>query len=108
MTTLAELPRLGVGISTEPGATLAGALDARLLPREQVHFLEYGTDVERGLDEHVRAWAAAGRPTTYHFLDLNLEDPDDLDAEWIARTRAAAREIGARWLCGDAGLWHTG
>jgi uncharacterized protein len=108
---LSALPRLGVGLSSEPGAALAGALDARLLAREQpglVHFLEYGSDVERGLDEHVRGWAAHGRPTTYHFLDLNLEDPEDLDAEWVARTAAAAREIGARWLCGDAGLWHTG
>jgi uncharacterized protein (UPF0276 family) len=45
---------------------------------------------------------------TYHFLDLNLEDPDDADAEWLRATGEAAREIGAAWLCGDAGLWHFG
>jgi uncharacterized protein (UPF0276 family) len=107
---LAALPRLGVGISSEPGATRSGAIDARAFDAAHpglVHFLEYGADVARGLDEHVRGWAAS-RPTTYHFLDLNLEDPDDLDADWIARTRSAAAEIGAAWLCGDAGFWHFG
>lgn len=108
---LARLPRLGVGLSSEPDACLRGAIDALAFDAAHpglVRFLEYGTDVARGLDAHVRAWAAAGRPTTYHFLDLNLEDPDDLDAAWIARTREAAQAIGAAWLCGDAGLWHIG
>jgi uncharacterized protein (UPF0276 family) len=99
------LPRLGVGISAEPGHT---GIDANDCDPAQVHFLEYGSDVERGLDERVRRWAAAGRPTTYHFLDVNLEEPEDLDEEWLARTTAAAREVGAAWLCGDAGLWHFG
>jgi uncharacterized protein (UPF0276 family) len=103
----ASLPRLGVGISAEPGSAVAG-IDAASLPRELVHFLEYGSDVERGLDDQVRRWAAAGRPTTYHFLDVNLEEPEDLDARWMAETAAAAREVGAAWLCGDAGLWHFG
>ena len=108
---LEQLPRLGVGLSSEPGACAAGAIDARAFDAAQpglVHFLEYGADVARGLDDHVRGWAAAGRATTYHFLDLNLEDPDDLDDAWVASTRSAAREIGAAWLCGDAGLWHIG
>jgi len=108
---LSALPRLGVGISSEPGSAGQGGIDARSFAASHpdlVHFLEYGTDAERGLDEHVRGWAAAGRPTTYHFLDLNLEDPLDLDAAWIARTTQLAREIGAAWLCGDAGLWHIG
>lgn len=105
---LAHLPRLGIGISSEPGSVAQGGIDARTLDPSLVHFLEYGADVARGLDEHVRGWARTGRPTTYHFLDLNLEDPDDLDADWVARTRALASEIGAAWLCGDAGLWHIG
>jgi uncharacterized protein (UPF0276 family) len=107
---LAALPRLGVGISAEPDSARRG-LDARAFSASHpslVHFLEYGTDVARGLDEHVRGWAATGRPTTYHFLDLNLEDPNDLDADWIAQTAARAKEIKAAWLCGDAGLWHLG
>ena len=110
MRPLADLPRLGVGLSSEPGSSRAGGIDARELDRVHpglVHFLEYGSDVVRGLDEHVRGWAA-DRPTTYHFLDLNLEDPDDLDPAWVARTKALADEIGAAWLCGDAGLWHIG
>jgi uncharacterized protein len=103
----ASLPRLGVGISAEPGSAATG-IDAVSLPPGLVHFLEYGSDVERGLDAEVRRWAAAGRPTTYHFLDVNLEEPEDLDARWMAETAAAAREVNAAWLCGDAGLWHFG
>ena len=109
-TALAELPRLGVGISAEPGSAASG-IDAVAFAAARpglVHFVEYGSNLERGLDDHVRRWAAAGRPTTYHFLDLNLEDPADADAGWLAATAAAARAIGAAWLCGDAGLWHFG
>ncbi len=103
----AGLPRLGVGISAEPGSA-AGGIDANSMDPLLVHFLEYGSDVERGLDEQVRRWAAAGRPVTYHFLDVNLEEPDDLDARWMVETAEAARAVGAAWLCGDAGLWHFG
>lgn len=107
---LARLPRLGVGISAEPGSANSG-IDAEHLRAAHptlVQFLEYGTDLERGLDEHVERWARAGRPTTYHFLDVNLEEPEDVSSDWIARTARAARAIGAAWLCGDAGLWHFG
>jgi uncharacterized protein (UPF0276 family) len=103
----AALPRLGVGISAEPGSANAG-LDASALDPRLVHFLEYGSDVARGLDDQVRRWAAAGRPTTYHFLDVNLEEPEDLDAAWMSATAEAARAVNAAWLCGDAGLWHFG
>jgi uncharacterized protein (UPF0276 family) len=107
---LANLPRLGVGISAEPGSAARG-IDPAAFDTDHpglIHFVEYGADRARGLDDHVRAWAAAGRATTYHFLDLNLEDPDDADAEWLRATADAARAIGAAWLCGDAGLWHFG
>jgi uncharacterized protein (UPF0276 family) len=100
-----RLPRLGVGISAEPDSAATG-IDATSLAPSLVQFLEYGSDVERGLDEHVRRWARLGRPTTYHFLDLNLEEPEDLDAAWVAKTAEAARAVGAAWLCGDAGMWH--
>jgi uncharacterized protein (UPF0276 family) len=106
---LSDLPRLGVGISAEPGSARAG-IDAVALDEANpglVHFLEYGADLERGLDEHVGRWALR-KPTTYHFLDLNLEEPIDADERWLAGTAAAARAIGAAWLCGDAGLWHFG
>jgi uncharacterized protein len=107
---LSKLPRLGVGISAEPGSTREG-VDIGALETdhpELIHFLEYGTDLERGLDDHVKGWADSGRPTTYHFLDVNLEEPEDADAAWLAHTAHAARQIGAAWLCGDAGLWHFG
>lgn len=110
MIPIARLPRLGVGLSAEPESARAGIDALRFAEAEPglVDFLEFGSDVERGLDEHVRRWAASGRPTTYHFLDLNLEEPDDADPVWLARTARLAREIGAAWLCGDGGLWHFG
>lgn len=104
------LPTLGLGISTEFGAGRTG-LDVHALAASRpalVRFLEVGADLERGVDEDARAWAAAGRPTTYHFLDANLEEPEDLDEAWVRDTRELARELGAAWLCGDAGLWHVG
>jgi uncharacterized protein (UPF0276 family) len=73
-----------------------------------LQFLEVGVDLERGVDAATRAWVRAGAPTTYHFLDLNLEESDDLEPAWIAAARDLARELGAAWLCGDAGLWHVG
>jgi len=110
---VAALPRLGLGVSTEFGA--AGArgvgLDVAALRRERpaaARFLEIGVDLERGVDAVARAWVGAGWPTTYHFLDANLEEPEDLTQEWIEATASLARELGAAWLCGDAGLWHVG
>jgi uncharacterized protein (UPF0276 family) len=107
---LEQLPRLGVGISGEYGSNLSG-IDAVCLHAERpdlVHFLEYGCETARGLDDHVRRWIAPGRPATYHFLDVNLAEPEDIDPEWLDDTAALAREMGAAWLCGDAGLWHFG
>lgn len=105
-----DLPRLGLGISTEfeagrRGLDINGFAERR---PDLVRFLEVGCDLDRGLDEDARAWARSGRPTTYHFLDLNLEEPEDLDPGWAEETRALASEIGAAWICGDAGLWHVG
>ncbi len=106
-----SLPRLGLGISTEFGARAAGGLDPlefRGRAPGFVRFLEIGSDLERGIDADAAEWARRGLPTTYHFLDLNLEEAEDLDGPWIADTTALARSVGAAWLCGDAGLWHVG
>jgi uncharacterized protein len=106
----AALPRLGLGISTEYGAAATG-LDPVALRRahpELVQFLEVGVDLERGIDDVARAWCAEGWPTTHHFLDANLEESESLSEAWLAGVRAQARELGAAWLCGDAGLWHLG
>lgn len=108
---VAGLPRLGLGVSTEFGAGGPGTLDVAALRRERPEwagFLEIGVDLARGLDAGARAWVEAGGPTTYHFLDLNLEEAEDLDPDWIAETATLALSIGAAWLCGDAGLWHLG
>src|SRR6185503_2125093 len=107
---LPPLPRLGIGISAEFESARRG-IDALALREEEpglVDFLEYGCDLARGLDDHARRWAAAGLPATYHFLDLNLTEPDDADDDWLAATGALAQELGAAWLCGDGGLWHFG
>lgn len=105
-----RLPRLGVGLSGEFNSGTKG-IDVTWLKEHYpalVHFYEYGGDLERGLDDGVRRWAAQGGPTTYHFLDINLEEQADLDQHWLKRTKALASKIGAAWLCGDAGRWHFG
>jgi uncharacterized protein (UPF0276 family) len=108
---VAGLPTLGLGLSTEYGARRAGGLDPLALARQspaQAAFLELGIEVEKGLDEDGRRWVAEGRATTYHFLDVNLDDPDDFDGAWLAAVRALVAEVRPAWLCGDAGLWHFG
>jgi uncharacterized protein (UPF0276 family) len=107
---IANLPRLGVGLSGEYGSSAKGIdlVAFREARPDLVHFFEYGGDLDRGLDEYVRRWAGSGLPTTYHFLDVNLAEAEDVDARWLELTAARAREIGAAWLCGDAGLWHFG
>ena len=108
----AALPHLGIGVSTEYGAASAdGALDVARLKREHpayAGFLEVGVETAKGLDAASLAWAEQGWATTYHFLDVNLEESEDLDEAWITETRELARSVGAAWLCGDAGLWHVG
>lgn len=107
---LSTLPRLGVGISCEfDGGTRTLNLDAVQLQQQHpdlIHFLEIGTDVSRGTDAHMERWRATGLPTTYHFLDVNLEETEDLDPNWIHQTTELAQHLNAAWLCGDAGLWH--
>ena len=107
---LRTLPDLGIGISTEFGARHSGLdlLELRSAHPELVGFLEIGADLERGIDADARAWVERGWPVTYHFLDVNLEEAEDLDEAWIRDTAALAKEVGAAWLCGDAGLWHVG
>lgn len=107
---LTSAPRLGVGISCEFGGGPRGqgldALALRAAAPGLVHFLEVGADLRRGLDDAMLRWAAAGLPTTYHFLDVNLAEREDLDGPWVRDTVAQARRVGAVWLCGDAGYWH--
>jgi uncharacterized protein (UPF0276 family) len=106
------LPRLGLGVSTEYGAgSRAGALDPVMLRRQHAEFarfLEVGVEISKGLDAEARAWASQGWPTTYHFLDVNLDEPEDLDAGWLDAVRSTIEQLKPAWLCGDAGLWHFG
>ncbi|MBI5496205.1 MAG: DUF692 family protein [Deltaproteobacteria bacterium] len=106
-----RLPTLGVGISTEYGASQSGALhplDLHARHPGVVEFLELGVETVKGLDADGQAWADAGLPTTYHFLDVNLDEPDDLDEDWLEEVRALLQRARPAWLCGDAGLWHLG
>ena len=106
------LPRLGLGVSTEYGAgDQRGALDVPALRKkhpEFAEFLEVGVEVEKGLDAHAARWAAAGWPTTYHFLDINLDEPEDFDPPWLEAVQGLIARLRPAWLCGDAGLWHFG
>lgn len=106
-----DLPALGVGVSTEYGAASDTALDVHRLRREHpayARFLELGIETAKGLDSLAEAWVAAGLPTTYHFLDVNLDDPEDFDAHWLEQVQAIVERVAPAWLCGDAGLWHFG
>jgi uncharacterized protein (UPF0276 family) len=106
------LPRLGLGVSTEFGAAQApGALDLTLLRERHpayAGFLEIGIETAKGIDDGARAWVTRGLPTTYHYLDINLDEPEDFDAEWLDDVRRIAADIRPAWLCGDAGMWHLG
>ena len=72
------------------------------------HVLELGIETDKGLDEAAEAWVDAGLPTTYHFLDINLDEPEDMDSAWLEKVRAIAERTRPAWMCGDAGLWHLG
>jgi uncharacterized protein (UPF0276 family) len=109
---LDNVPTLGLGVSTEFGAADApGSLDLNTLCYAQpawAGFLEVGVETAKGLDRATRAWASHGLPTTYHFLDLNLDHPEDFDEAWLESVRDLVATIDPAWLCGDAGLWHFG
>ena len=82
-----DVPTLGLGVSTEYGAASApAALDPVALRTAYppfAAFLEIGVEVSKGLDDTAQEWIRGGLPTTYHFLDLNLDDEDDFDAPWL-------------------------
>jgi uncharacterized protein (UPF0276 family) len=105
-----SLPRLGIGISAEPDSALRGInpLTAKVTHPDLFDFLEFGTEAARGLDAHATSWATLGLPATYHFLDANLDELEDIDDAWLAETAGLARALGASWICGDAGRWHIG
>jgi hypothetical protein len=107
-----SLPTLGIGVSTEYGAgDMPGGLDLPALAThhpEWASFLELGVEVSKGLDTHGEAWLRTGKPTTHHFLDVNLDDPADFDPAWMEALRALLARSRPAWLCGDAGLWHFG
>ncbi|MGE3538303.1 MAG: DUF692 family multinuclear iron-containing protein [Candidatus Tectimicrobiota bacterium] len=109
---LPALPHLGLGISTEYGAVHSpGALDPLQVQRrypDYAAFLEVGVEVNRGIDQVARQWQQQGLPTTYHFLDVNLDEPEDFDPHWLTAVQDIAAQLRPAWLCGDAGLWHFG
>lgn len=109
---LVALPRLGLGVSTEYGARRSdGALDPAALRRDRpdlAGFLEVGVEIDKGLDADAIAWARSGAASTYHFLDVNLDEDADFDDVWLAAVRETAAVLRPAWMCGDAGLWHFG
>lgn len=110
-TRLRDLPHLGVGVSTEYGAHRSGGLDPHVLAKENPEwagFLELGIEIEKGLDQDAERWVREKRPTTYHFLDINLDEPEDFDPAWLDAVRQTIEHVHPAWLCGDAGMWHIG
>lgn len=107
-----RLPSLGLGLSTEYGASrAAGALDLFEAKRRLPHcasVLELGIEVDKGLDEDALKWIREGGATTYHFLDINLHEPEDFSDAWLSRVKALIQLAQPAWLCGDAGQWHIG
>lgn len=109
---IAQLPVLGIGVSTEYGAGDAPqALDPVAFRTQQPRFaafLEIGIETAKGLDRQARAWVERGWPATYHFLDVNLDEPEDFDPAWLHQVQSWVAAIRPAWMCGDAGLWHFG
>jgi uncharacterized protein (UPF0276 family) len=107
-----QFPALGIGISTEYGASATvEALDVFTLRATYpafAGFLEIGVEVVKGLDATARRWVQSGWPATYHFLDVNLDEPEDFNAPWQAAMARLIEQMQPAWLCGDAGLWHFG
>jgi uncharacterized protein (UPF0276 family) len=83
-------------------------LELRARRPDLVAFLEIGVETAKGLDETARAWLHGGAPVTWHFLDVNLDEPEDFDPEWLAAVRAGVAAARPAWMCGDAGMWHFG
>ena len=109
---ISKLPTLGIGLSTEYGAMGSeNSLDLFEVRDQLPHcanFLELGVEVSKGFDHHARRWIDEGGQTTYHFLDLNLNEPEDFDSKWIERLCFLIDQAKPAWLCGDAGVWHFG
>lgn len=109
---LKKLPTLGMGISTEYGAfTAPNSLDLKQLHAELptcAEVLELGVEVIKGFDQDALDWIQAGRKTTYHFLDINLDDPSDFESAWLEGVNTLIDISKPAWLCGDAGMWHIG
>jgi len=88
-----------------------GSLDLfearRALP-QCASVLELGIEVDKGLDEDALRWIEEGGATTYHFLDINLHEPEDFTEGWLQRVRELITLARPAWLCGDAGRWHIG
>ena len=107
-----QLPVLGIGVSTEYGASdTQNSLDILALREahpEFANFLEVGVEVVKGLDDTATDWANRGLPSTYHFLDINLDEEADFDTPWLEAVARIADVLQPIWLCGDAGLWHFG
>ena len=109
---VSHLPALGIGVSTEYGAMNApnslNLFEARQHIPQCVSFLELGIEVAKGLDEDAQKWIQNQWPTTYHFLDINLDVPHDFDSHWLNQVKAFIEYAKPAWLCGDAGMWHFG
>ena len=108
----ALLPNLGIGISTEFGVgTHPSSVDVNELHAKwpcYAGFIEIGVTADLGIDDTAQSWVTRGLPSTFHFLDLNLGEPEDFDPQWISEVHSLLSFIKPAWICGDAGQWHFG
>ena len=89
------------------GTDSTSARCGRHIP-EFASFSEVGMEVVKGLDADAREWVAQGHPCTYHFLDVNLDEPLDFDRMWLDEVQRLVHTMNPAWMCGDAGMWHFG
>ena len=108
---MARLPTLGIGVSTEYGAFESpGSLDIRRLRQEYPQFagfLEVGVELHKGLDQDAVEWAKAELPTTYHFLDINLDEANPFPPNGWSKPEPSSRPFGLRGCAGMrvCGIW---
>jgi uncharacterized protein (UPF0276 family) len=107
-----NLSFLGLGVSTEYDAYRnPNALDIFQSRETMPHctsFLEIGLEVAKGLDLYSQRWIENQWPTTCHFLDINLDEKEDFDDDWLFDFKKQVHSMKPAWICGDAGLWHFG
>ncbi|MEX2628476.1 MAG: DUF692 family multinuclear iron-containing protein [Tistlia sp.] len=96
--------KLGLGVSAAEAANLLADRAEGRLPARAIDFVNIGCRADEALPERLGAGLAqAGLPVLLHAVELNL--PTSVPADLLARLRAQADRLGARWVEQDLGVW---